>query len=176
MDPLCLISTVVSGVLVKGIFSWPLKIYINTTAYLTILTTISSDDCFQQDSAPYHKSLIFSNLIFEHDDQFTVLEWPPQSPGLNPVEHLWDLVELKIYIMDVWPLNLQLCDSIMLIWAKKSLLSSGICGTSFQYCERPLEKKKKQQSFRQKNIQLSSGFRDLLSLLELHNTFFSDLK
>jgi len=30
----------------------------------------------------------------------TVLKWPPQSPGLNPIEHLWNVVEREIGIMD----------------------------------------------------------------------------
>lgn len=26
----------------------------------------------------------------------TVLDWPPQSPDLNPIEHLWDHIEREI--------------------------------------------------------------------------------
>ncbi len=49
------------------------------------------------------------------------LKWPPQSPDLNPVEHLWDVVEREIRIMDVQPTNLQqLRDAIMSIWTKIS--------------------------------------------------------
>jgi len=40
-----------------------------------------------------------------------------QSPDLNPIEHLWDVVECKIRIIDVHPTNLQqLRDAVMSIW------------------------------------------------------------
>ncbi len=43
------------------------------------------------------------------------------SPDLNPIEHLWDVVEREIRIMDVQPTNLQqLRDAIMSIWTKIS--------------------------------------------------------
>ncbi len=49
------------------------------------------------------------------------LHSPPQSPDLNPIEQLWDVVEREIRIMDVQPTNLQqLCDAIMSIWTKIS--------------------------------------------------------
>ncbi len=52
---------------------------------------------------------------------FTVLKWPPQSPDINPIEHLWDVVEREILIMDVQLTNLQqLRDAIMSIWTKIS--------------------------------------------------------
>ncbi len=43
--------------------------------------------------------------FLEHDNEFTLLKWPP--PDLNPIEHLWDVVEREI-LMDVQPANLQL--------------------------------------------------------------------
>ncbi len=60
-------------------------------------------------------------LFFENDKEFTLLKWSPRSPDLSPIEHLWDLVEQEIRIMDVQPTNLQqLRDAIMSIWTKIS--------------------------------------------------------
>ncbi len=104
---------------------------VNATACLCIvadhvhpfMTTVypSSDGYFQQDNAPCHKSLIISDLFLEHDNEFTLLKWPPQSPDLNPIEQLWDVLEREIHIMDVQPTNLQqLHDAIISIWTKIS--------------------------------------------------------
>ncbi len=87
------------------------------------MTTVypSSDGYFQQDNAPCHKAQIISDWFLEHDNEFTLLKWPPQSPDPNPIEHLWDAVEREIRIMDVQPTNLQqLRDAIMSIWTKIS--------------------------------------------------------
>ncbi len=136
MDPSCLVSTVQAGgggVNVWGIFSWhtqgalvQIEHCLSATAYLSIvadhvhpfMTTVypSFDGFFQQDNAPCHKAQIITDWFIEHDNEFTLLKWPPQSPDLNPIEHIWDVVEREIHIMDVQPTNLQeLCDAIMSI-------------------------------------------------------------
>ncbi len=139
MDPSCLVSTVQAGgggVMVWGIFSWhtlgplvPIEHCLNATAYLSIVADHVLYDfsvpifwCyFQQDNAPYHKAQIISDWFLVHDNEFTLLKWPPQSPDLNPIEHIWDVVEREIHIIDVQPTNLQqLCDAIMSIWTKIS--------------------------------------------------------
>lgn len=72
----------------------------------------SFDGRFQQEIHRITK--LKSNYFFEDD---TLLKWPPQSPELIPIEHLWDLVE----ILDVQPTNLKhLCDAIVSIWSKIS--------------------------------------------------------
>ncbi len=107
----------------------PIKHCLIATAYLSIvanhvhpiMTTVypSSDGYLQQDNVPCHKAKIISDWFLEHDNEFTLLKWPPQSPDLNPIEHLWDVVEREIRIMDVHPTK-QLRNAILSIWSKIS--------------------------------------------------------
>jgi len=101
---------------------------LNATAYPSIVSDHvhpfmatmypSSDGYFQQDNAPCHKARILSNWFLEHDNEFTVLQWPPQSPDINPTEHLWDVEERELHALDVHPTHLhQLQDAILSIWA-----------------------------------------------------------
>ncbi len=79
-----------------GIFSWhtlgplvTIEHRLNATAYLSIvadhvhpfMTTVypSSDGYFQQDNAPCHKAQIISDWFLEHDNEFTLLKWPPHN-------------------------------------------------------------------------------------------------
>jgi len=43
---------------------------------------------FQQDNAPCHKAKMVQEWFEKHNNKFEVLTWPPNSPDLNPIEHL----------------------------------------------------------------------------------------
>lgn len=79
----------------------------------------SSDDCsagWQTMFCKVHG--IISNRFLEHDSEFVVCKWPPQSPDLITIKQLQDVIEQNILS---WMSNWKSCSNcVMLIWTKIS--------------------------------------------------------
>jgi hypothetical protein len=54
---------------------------------------------FQQDNAPCHKAK--KVLKWFEERQISLLEWPARSPDLNPIENIWNLIDLDLGKMQI---------------------------------------------------------------------------
>ena len=79
----------------------PQNTTINSKNYLELLkqklpTSMDIHACkyFMQDGASVHTAKIVKEWFKSH--QIKVLDWPPQSPDLNPIENLWSFMKYKL--------------------------------------------------------------------------------
>lgn len=52
------------------------------------------DIIFQHDNDPKHTAKVVSEWL--QTQRFSVLDWPPQSPDLNPIENLWSYLKQQL--------------------------------------------------------------------------------
>jgi transposase len=112
-----------------GLFFLPANTTMNAIRYTNVLEvhllpfmTIHGTSIFQQDSAPCHKAKLV--MDWTRNNHVQVLDWPGNSPDLNPIENLWKIMKDKVQKLDTGSIP-KLTDALKNIWVKD--ISVDIC-------------------------------------------------
>ena len=92
---------------------------------------------FQQDNDPKHTAKITKEWL--RNNSVTILDWPSQSPDLNPIEHLWR--DLKMAVHQCSPSNLteleripkSRCEKLVASFPRRLMAVLAQKGASTQY-------------------------------------------
>ncbi|GBM01549.1 Transposable element Tc1 transposase [Araneus ventricosus] len=104
MDPECQVGTVhghVGSIMVWGVFFW---------LFLGSLVLIPT-------SLNAIRSRLATSWLDEHYSNFSVINWAPGRPDLNPIEHLWDVLEKGVKAHHTTPATLtELWTALADVW------------------------------------------------------------
>lgn len=76
---------------------------------------------FQHDNAPCHKALSVRSWL--ENESVNVMEWPPYSPDLSPIENLWAILKNKVH-KSVFRTSQELMTKLTEIWNHNESLKS----------------------------------------------------
>ena len=91
----------------------------NAQTYTGILETelLETLEYYELDNDPKHTSTAARKWFVDNGTE--VLEWPAQSPDLNPIEHLWDHLKRKLAEYETEPSGMiELWERVQAEWEK----------------------------------------------------------
>ena len=77
---------------------------------------IHRSNVFMHDGAPCHTAKVVKTFLRRH--RVDVLEWPGNSPDLNPIENCWAIMKNKVGLGDISSVP-RLMQQIRDIWVKE---------------------------------------------------------
>lgn len=112
-----------SGVVGRGgLYFLPKNVMMNSDCYLSVLEDhllvsyeIHGCNIFMHDSAPCHKAKKVTKWLAEKN--IDVLQWPGNSPDLNPIENCWHIMKNKLAEKKQSSLP-KLIDAIKNVWCR----------------------------------------------------------
>ena len=93
--------------------SYTYSCFLNLRALPAIRRIHGKDFLYQQDNAPPHRGGLTS--IYLEMAKVKVINWPPQSPDLNPIEQVWNWMAGKIKAKSFEDIN-ELRDYVFALW------------------------------------------------------------
>ena len=63
--------------------------------YYNVIEEVASGHIFMQDGVPCHTAKTVKTYL--HQKEIPILEWPPNSPDLNPIENVWSTLKRLVY-------------------------------------------------------------------------------
>ena len=79
----------------------------------------NNNGIFMQDKAPCHTAKICSNYLSQQN--FQVLDWPGNSPDLNPIENLWAIIKSQLRQQNLLTKNELIC-AVINSWSRDATL------------------------------------------------------
>lgn len=103
----------IRGIMTKEVYHQIL--YENMPVALGQMEFPENEVIFQQDNDPKHSSKLVRNFL--KTQNYETIEWPSQSPDLNPIENLWSIVKRRLGNFDEAPNSIhELWERVQISW------------------------------------------------------------